>query len=57
MTRDVDACQQCGKTILPEEIEIGGSLICPRCAPKLTELQGEAPPRPTEVSDGKPPKA
>jgi hypothetical protein len=32
MTRDIAQCPACGKTITPEEVEIGMSLVCPRCA-------------------------
>ena len=34
MNRVIATCQKCGKTIIPEEVEIGMSLVCPRCDPK-----------------------
>ncbi len=27
-------CRICGKTLMPEEVEVGIPLECPRCAPK-----------------------
>jgi len=34
MNRAVALCEVCGKTITPEEVEVGISLVCPRCAPR-----------------------
>ena len=34
MNRAAAQCEICGKTLLPEEIEAGASLVCPRCDPK-----------------------
>lgn len=31
MKRAAAQCKVCGKTLTPEEIEIGKSLVCPRC--------------------------
>ena len=33
MQRTIAQCPICGKTITPEEVEIGISLVCPRCDP------------------------
>lgn len=35
MRRASAKCKICGKTLMPEEIEAGVSLVCPRCDPKL----------------------
>jgi uncharacterized paraquat-inducible protein A len=32
MTREIAQCPVCGQTITPEEVEVGMSLVCPRCA-------------------------
>jgi DNA-directed RNA polymerase subunit RPC12/RpoP len=34
MKRDKVTCPRCGKSLTPEEIEIGKSLECPHCRPK-----------------------
>jgi DNA-directed RNA polymerase subunit M/transcription elongation factor TFIIS len=34
MGRVIAQCPICGKTIIPEEVEIGISLVCPRCEPR-----------------------
>ncbi len=31
MKRDVIECPACGKTVTPEEVESGVSLVCPEC--------------------------
>jgi len=49
MSRVVAQCKICGKTLLPEEIEVGTSLVCPRCAPKQRKKEKtEGPARAAE---------
>ncbi len=35
-------CSRCGATLTPEEIEIGLSLVCSRCDPKLRKAKKPA---------------
>jgi DNA-directed RNA polymerase subunit RPC12/RpoP len=39
MKRAAAQCGICGKTLLPEEIEVGASLVCPRCDPKRNKTK------------------
>ena len=34
MSRSAAHCEKCGKDLVPEEIEVGISLVCPRCSKK-----------------------
>jgi DNA-directed RNA polymerase subunit RPC12/RpoP len=34
MSRSAAHCDKCGKDLVPEEIEVGISLVCPRCNKK-----------------------
>jgi DNA-directed RNA polymerase subunit RPC12/RpoP len=37
LTRTAAKCSICGKTVTPEEVEVGISPRCPRCNKKLRE--------------------
>jgi DNA-directed RNA polymerase subunit RPC12/RpoP len=41
LKREAAKCRICGKTLLPEEIEVGTSLVCPRCSPKPKSRDGK----------------
>lgn len=34
MKRAAAQCKICGKTLTPEEVEVGMPMVCPRCKPK-----------------------
>jgi phage FluMu protein Com len=34
--KPVAQCKTCNKTLTTEEVEVGTSLVCPRCDPKPT---------------------
>ena len=46
-------CPTCGKTITPEEIEIGQSLVCPLCASATDEPQGRRQPEERQDPESK----
>lgn len=55
MGRVIAQCSRCGKTITPEEVEIGISLVCPRCEPRRAKKrqEGKAVRRSRDVNKGR----
>ena len=52
MSGAVVQCPTCGKTITPEEIEIGASLVCPVCDPDRAHREAEERPAEDKDQDG-----
>ena len=51
MSGTVVQCPTCGKTITPEEIEIGTSLVCPVCDPAKAKTKNETEQQPRARED------
>jgi len=52
MKRDVIECPRCGKTLTPEEVEVGKSLVCPRCGERPRPSPGKKRKPPAKVTTG-----
>ena len=52
MKRDVIQCPRCGKALTPEQVEVGQSLVCPRCAGQPRRSLGKERKPPAKVRTG-----